>query len=204
VSEVWLSTEEVCRLTGEIKETVRRKCKCGKYVSTFTMECRNKIYSILLSSLPQKAQDKYFAPKEEHNIEKITANLESYANAPDWAKKQADKYLELISLTKDMTHSEIEAFLNEWNKQHPEKSSSYTRLYLAKREYEKFGISALLSKKQLSGRKRHIPEEYFKYYKDLYLNEGKTVSILLLVDHIRLCKMPRNYKRNNISLMANF
>jgi putative transposase len=173
VSEVWLSTEEVCRLTGEIKETVRRKCKCGKYVSTFTMECRNKIYSILLSSLPQKAQDKYFAPKEEHNIEKITANLESYANAPDWAKKQADKYLELISLTKDMTHSEIEAFLNEWNKQHPEKSSSYTRLYLAKREYEKFGISALLSKKQLSGRKRHIPEEYFKYYKDLYLNEGK-------------------------------
>ena len=30
---IWLKIEEVCSLTGDKKETVRRKCKSGKYTA---------------------------------------------------------------------------------------------------------------------------------------------------------------------------
>ena len=58
-NEIWLSIEEVCTLTEEIKETVRRKCKRGEYTSTFTKNGRFKVYSILLSSLPLEYQNRY-------------------------------------------------------------------------------------------------------------------------------------------------
>ena len=59
-NEIWLSIEEVCALTEEIKETVRRKCKRGEYSSTFTKNGRFKVYSVLLSSLPLEYQNRYF------------------------------------------------------------------------------------------------------------------------------------------------
>ena len=57
--KIWLTIDEVCSLTSEIKETVRRKCKRGEYFSTFTKNGRFKIYSIKLSSLPLQFQEKY-------------------------------------------------------------------------------------------------------------------------------------------------
>lgn len=33
--DIWLSMDEVCNLRGEVKETVRRKCKSGEYSCTF-------------------------------------------------------------------------------------------------------------------------------------------------------------------------
>ena len=35
--KIWLDLEEISELTGEVKETVRRKCKRGEYV-------QNKFY----------------------------------------------------------------------------------------------------------------------------------------------------------------
>ena len=107
-SEIWLTIEEVCRLTNEIKETVRRKCKKGKYVSTSVMKGHQKIYTILLSSLPQIIQEKYAKEYNQNNdVNQIIQNSEEYAKAPVWARKQADKYLFLISQTKNMTYSGI-------------------------------------------------------------------------------------------------
>ena len=56
--DVWLSVEEVCKLTSEVKETVRRKCKRGDYTSTFKKEGKFKTYSILLESLPESIKNK--------------------------------------------------------------------------------------------------------------------------------------------------
>lgn len=170
---IWLDIEEVCRLTGETKETVRRKCKSQKYTSTSERSGKFKTYSVLLSSLPKNAQEKYYSENVEP-LELIvnTSNIDEYSLAPEWAKKQADKYLELISLTEKMTHSQINAFLKEWNVKYPDKASSYTRIYEARCKYQKFGISALLSKNGKSANKKSIKEEYFEYYKSLYLKEG--------------------------------
>ena len=127
-NEIWLSIEEGCALTEEIKETVRRKCKRGEYSSTFTKNGRFKVYSVLLSSLPLEYQNRYFN-KEDNNEKKvidISNNAEEYALAPLWARKQADKYMELFSLTKNLSYKGVVNFLEEWNNKNPEKAVCYT------------------------------------------------------------------------------
>lgn len=174
-NEIWLSIEEVCALTEEIKETVRRKCKRGEYSSTFTKNGRFKVYSVLLSSLPLEYQNRYFN-KEDNNEEKvidISNNAEEYAFAPLWARKQADKYMELFSLTKNLSYKGVVNFLDEWNNKNPEKAVCYTSYYYAKKKYEEYGVAGLLSKKgQNNSKDFNIDSEYFDYYKSLYLKEG--------------------------------
>ena len=58
--KIWLDLEEISELTGEVKETVRRKCKRGEYVSKHRIDGKKKIYFVQLSSIPKSAQEKYF------------------------------------------------------------------------------------------------------------------------------------------------
>ena len=163
--EVWLSVEEVCKLTGEVKETVRRKCKRGEYTSTFKKEGKFKTYSILLESLPESIKNKYYG------IKAGTYHSKFYQNAPTWAKKQAQKYTTLIEQTKNMKYKEIVEFLKIWNKKHPDKKSSYSALCRAKAKYKLFGEDALLSHKGLNSKNKYsIKPEYYEYYKNLYLS----------------------------------
>ena len=104
-NSIWLTIEDVSRLTGEIKETVRRKCKRGEYISSFVKNGRYKIYSVLLSSLPVKYHDEYKNIEKNDVNEKFAINCEEYALAPLWSRKQADKYLELFSLTNNMKYN---------------------------------------------------------------------------------------------------
>jgi hypothetical protein len=173
-NEIWLPIEDVCTLTGEIKETVRRKCKSEVYVSKFTKNGKFKNYSVLLSSLSRKAQNKYFHIEEKKNlsIKEINENMSIYSTAPEWAKKQADKYLELLTLTDGMSHGEIEEFLKVWNVKYPNKSCCYTSIYNARIKYEKYGVAGLLSQKGQNSCRSSIPDDYFEYYKSLYLREG--------------------------------
>ena len=135
-NKIWLSVEEVSALTEETKETVRRKCKREEYTSTFTRNGRCKIYSILLSSLPRQYQNRYWQLKNEEVVD-ISNNSEEYALAPLWARKHADKYLELFNLTKNLKYKEIVTFLEKWNIKNPTKSVCYTSFYYAKKKYEK-------------------------------------------------------------------
>ena len=63
---IWLTIDEVCGLSGDKKETIRRKCKSGQIVSKFEKNGKNKNYYILLSSLSQKVQNKYFRQFERN------------------------------------------------------------------------------------------------------------------------------------------
>ena len=83
LNEVWISVEEVCSLTGEIKETVRRKCKSNKYISKYVKNGKFKIYSVLLSSLPSSAQNKYLNinNKWQDNTMLLEKNEQSYSNS---------------------------------------------------------------------------------------------------------------------------
>lgn len=44
--KIWLDLEAISELTGEIKETVRRKCKRGEYVSKHRIEGKKKLYFV--------------------------------------------------------------------------------------------------------------------------------------------------------------
>src|SRR5574344_1644097 len=176
--EIWLTIEEVCSLSNEKFETVRRKCKSGKLKSKCKRDGKFKKYSILLSSLSKELQEKYVCqssinkPNVAVKIAKYNASIEEYSNAPEWAKKQADKYLELFSLTKTMNHKQTLAFLDAWNEKHPDKKTSYSGLIWAKNKYKNGGVAALLSKYGHHNNSTIINGEYYEYFKSLYLREG--------------------------------
>lgn len=61
-----------------------------------------------------------------NEAQSIENSNNEYAIAPTWARKQADKYSEVIIKTKGMPHKEVLKFLKKWNILCPEKSMSYT------------------------------------------------------------------------------
>ena len=172
-TETWLTVDEVCSLSGEVRETVRRKCKRNEYISKFTKQGKFKIYYILLASLPKEYQKTYLKnTKGKSSYTNLTKDNEKYASAPVWARTQADKYMELFGLTENLSHKEILTFLENWNTIYPEKSIGYSALYKAKRKFKQFGLTGLLSKKGTNNSEYIIKKEYLDYYKSLYLKEG--------------------------------
>ena len=174
-SEVWLDMETVCSLTTEIKETVRRKCKSGKYTSTSQMQGHSRVYKILLSSLPIAIQNKYLQLESVSNfdVSKVTKDSEDYANAPAWARKQADKYLYLFNATKGMNTKELKSFLNQLKESGSEDAVSFQSYYRAKKNYSLYGVAGLISKKnQTKENVSKLNLEYYDYFKSLFLKEG--------------------------------
>ncbi len=191
--EIWLSVDEVSHLSEETKETVRRKCKRGEYVAVFEKQGKYKNYFISLDSLPLEFKRKYYKQKEDNKDSKF------YKKAPTWAKKQASKYLELIELIQGMKHKEIVEFLENWNRENPDKKSSYSALCKAKVKFKQFGKDALLSKKELKDKEYRIKPEYYEYYKNLYLSSNapsiyncwfKTLVYAMDKDNVAVANFP--------------
>ena len=169
--DIWLSMEEVCELTHEVKETVRRKCKRGEYSCTYDKKGKYKNYLINFDSLPEVAKNRY------NGIKINVQHSKFYKDSPARAKKQAKKYVELIEKTEGMKHKEIVEFLEDWNEKHPDKKSSYSALCKARVKYERFGEDALLSKKGSKEDKYRVKPEYYEYYKDLYMQSAASSAI---------------------------
>ena len=99
----------------------------------------------------------------------LQLNSEVYDNAQEWQRKQADKYLQLITLTDGMSYNKTVEFLKSWNSAHPDKKVCYTSLYYAKQKYEESGVAGLLSQKGQGYKKQSIiPEDYYEYCKRLF------------------------------------
>ena len=173
-NEIWLSIEDVCSLSNEKIETARRKCKSGIYTSKFEKEGKFKKYSILLASLPESVQKKYIENNvsKDESVNVIQENCDSYANAPEWARKQADKYLEIFNLTEGLNFKETKAFLEDWNLNNPDRKIAYSSYAEAKRKYKKLGTEGLLAKYGHTKTSVKIDEKYTEYFKSLYLREG--------------------------------
>ena len=174
---IWLTIDEVCDLSGDKKETIRRKCKSGELVSTFEKIGKFKNYFVSLSSLKAEIQEKYLQQKQGNpvvQVEKyeLSSSLTEFSNAPEWARKQAEKYLELFSLTEKLNYKETQDFIQKWNIQYPEKKTAYSTLREARRKYNRGGVQALLCKCGHRKDSNKINIEYYEFFKSLYLKEG--------------------------------
>ena len=117
--------EEVAELTEEKRETVRRKCKRGTYISTYKKVGRFKEYLIKRSSIK-----KYIKPKHRyHKIEfthsqcprinqdnlkfKDLNEQKIYNNAYDFQKKRIKKYITLFKLAGKLAGKELQEYLQK-------------------------------------------------------------------------------------------
>ena len=94
----WVDINKLAEILGFNVETLRRSCANNKYINRFKKSGKYKHYEIDITSLPKNYLNKYNKYFEKDN--NLQFNSDEYSNAQEWQRKQADKYLELLSLYK--------------------------------------------------------------------------------------------------------
>lgn len=163
----WISADIACELLGIKFDTLRKSCSLGKYQYKISKRGKKNEYKILVSSLPIEAIQKYTFCDDD-----LSSSLMEYNKAPSWARKQADKYIEILSACKNLRGYDLKDFIDEWNIKNPAFKTSYTRVLHFRKEYELKGVAGLIAKPSGNTGKSKIQPEWFEYFKNLYLVEG--------------------------------
>jgi len=159
----WLPIEEACRLMNLKEKTLKDKCRNGEFIYKITQYKKKVFYYIKLDSLPEKYINKYFYGINHTDL--------CYSEAPDWAKKQAEKYIQILSETEDLKGRQLEEYIACWNAENEEYKTSYPSIIRMRRRYEEYGINGLLSQRG-NIKRTTVSDEYFDYFKNLYFKEG--------------------------------
>lgn len=164
---IWISEDEASDLLGIKPETLRKNCSSGKYIFKISKQKKKLVYKVLLSSLPIEIQDKYSKVNDG-----LAEGLMAYNSAPDWIRKQADKYILILRSCECFKGQELKDFIDNWNIQNPELKTSYSSVMYFRKEYELKGIAGLLAKPSGNTGKTKLQKEWVEYFKQLYLIEG--------------------------------
>ena len=85
----WVTIDEACKLTGQKKETIRRKCKNKTYESKFTKDGKFKEYLILRSCLKIKPKIQVRYTLEDKN--QILKDIPSITDRVTFLKSSKDQ-----------------------------------------------------------------------------------------------------------------
>lgn len=163
-TNIWVDIDKASEMIGLSSQTLKRKCRKGEFVFKIVKKGKVAHYFILLKSMPNFAQDKYFGD---------TAVDLKYSEVPSWAKLQAEKYVRILDASAGLKGKELKAFIDNWNNNDEEEfTTSYPSLIRIRRRYFRYGVAGLISKhgQHLVG--SCVPDDYFEYFKTLYLIEG--------------------------------
>ena len=160
----WLTMDNACSVLNLKPKTVKEKCRSGHFVYKVVQKNRKNYYYIKFESLPEKIQKRYLG----ENTKIATA----YADAPEWAKTQADKYFSIIKDSEPLKGKELVSFINTWNKDNPDCTTSYPSIIKMRRRYYEKGMDGLLAKYGNNSGRSVVNNKYFNYFKELYLVEG--------------------------------
>lgn len=178
----WLSVKEAAELLGYEESTVRKKTKNGEYAYRYIPSSTGRggrKMEISLESLPEQAQKAY------HN--QVNGDSQFVVNT-DYASTKAQKekgdlrdtaITEFKQFRKEMikggmkSETEIkDAFVEKWNREHPE--FKFTRKTLYDWLKKKKRNQSLTDKRGGYNRgQSSIPKYYQKYFLDLYLQQSK-------------------------------
>lgn len=164
-SKEWLSEDEACNILLIKPKTLKDRCRCGEYIHKIIKVGKRLTYYIHIDSLPEELKEQNLS--KDQDIES-----ESYTNAPQWAKLQADKYIRIIKESKYLKGNALERFILNWNIQNPEYKTSYPSVIKMRKRYKSDGIEGLLARYGSRADKSTVSDELFDYFKSLYLVEG--------------------------------
>lgn len=99
-------------------------------------------------------------------------DLEIYSAAPEFARRKADKYMQILKASAGLKGDELKDFIAEWNREHPTFTTSYPRVIEARKLYLEQGIAGLLAQYGKSAGNTSIKDDWFEYFKAAYLKEG--------------------------------
>jgi len=160
----WIPLENVCGLLNVKEKTIKDRCYKGLLIYKVVRKNKRNHYFIHFDSLPQNAQKRYVGDS--------VSDLQNYSEAPSWAKLQAEKYILILKSTQGMRGNLLRSFVETWNKDNPDNKTSYTSIIRMRQRYADAGINGLLAKYGTNASKTTVPDEYYDYFKNLYLKEG--------------------------------
>ena len=163
-TNIWIDIEKASEIIGLNSQTLKRKCRKGEFVFKIVKKGKVAHYFVLLKSMPDFAQDKYLGD---------SAIDLKYSEVPSWAKLQAEKYVRILDASAGLKGKELKAFIDNWNNNDEEEfTTSYPSLIKMRRRYFRYGVAGLISKhgQHLVG--SCVSDDYFEYFKTLYLIEG--------------------------------
>lgn len=160
-TNIWIDIKTAAGVIGLSEQTLKKQCRAGKFVFKIVKRGKYANYFVLLKSLPIFAQDKYFGEK--------FSDIQ-YSEAPNWAKQQAEKYLEILENSDGLKGNDLKQFIDEWNESN--EPTSYSSVIKMRRRYFRYGLSGLLSRHGQHLRGSSVKDDYFEYFKTLYLVEG--------------------------------
>ena len=163
-TNIWIDIDKASETIGLSSQTLKRKCRKGEFVFKIVKKGKVAHYFVLLKSMPEFAQDKYLGD---------TAVYLKYSEVPSWAKLQAEKYVRILDASAGLKGKELKEFIDNWNNNDEEEfTTSYPSLIKMRRRYFRYGVAGLISKhgQHLVG--SCVPDDYFEYFKTLYLIEG--------------------------------
>ena len=181
----WLTIDEVCKITGQKKETVRRKCKNKIYESKFIKNGKNKEYLILKSCISKNKQrsplvEKYLrtcgGPKNysKTTLEKFNRfkDLEErlfFDSLDSYSQRFVYKYLTVIKLAGDLRGRELRNYLKKLAQYYPRYKVAFTSYMRYFRLYAILGIKGLVPRTRKFDYKTCIPIDMYEQFKKIYL-----------------------------------
>ncbi len=161
---IWISISEACRLLNLKEKTVKDYCRSGKISYKVELIKKSLNYFIRFDSLPNYAKNKVISNSQE--------SKKKYSEAPDWAKIQAEKYINVIHQSENLKGEELKDFIEKWNIKNPQFKTSYPSIMRMRKRYNEDGVLGLLSRYGNNASRTTVNNKYFEYFKNLYLVEG--------------------------------
>lgn len=172
---MWITVKKVSELLRISERAVRMNCQNNKY----EYRCINgvgrggKQYEILLESLPDEAQAKYYDNSEFH---KKKNERPPNCTAKQW--QEAERKARIV-LEYQSSNLSVDDFIKWHNENYDCEPLNRHKLFTYQKKYKNGGTSALLDNRGGARKGVDITEEMWEYFYSLYMTQQKRT--------IRLC-----------------
>ncbi len=171
------SARDLAARLGVSERTIRWRCQVRMYQNAFEGTVNNQSgWMIPEASLPPSEQAllaEAIVGSQQQDTILAESDALIYSKAPDWSKKQADKYLAIIRDSAGLKGRALKEFIASYNEAHPDLRTSYSRLLIAREQYELNGVAGLLSNRGWRAGKNEVDDVLFEEFKALWMQQGQ-------------------------------
>jgi len=95
-----------------------------------------------------------------------------YCEAPDYNKRKADKYLNILMQCGTLSGRELMTWIEGWNRENPEMKTSYPAVMAARQKEKVCGKTAFIGEYGNRRGTSTVADDAYEYFKCLYLDEN--------------------------------
>jgi len=92
---------------------------------------------------------------------------------PEYNRKEAEKSLRQLELTRGLHGEHLKSFIQRYNEQNPKSTLAYSSICHKRRTFAIYGTAGLVGKYGKTLGFRHSPTKYYEFFKTLYLTPDR-------------------------------